>query len=153
MTAAIFTLPIAGALDQPQNAASLGYIAIVDDDKGVRRAYARLIGACSFHVQTYGSGTEFLDSLSTSVPACVIVDLQMEDMTGLDLLHRLTDMGLRIPGIVVTARDEPSVQHVCELCGATALLVKPVTADLLLKAIGHAIGVPNRPDAQSGANG
>jgi len=152
MTATVFSLLRATPADRPQDPAPPRYIAIVDDDEGVRRAYARLIGAYSFHVQAYGSGTEFLVSVGTRVPACVIVDLQMQDMTGLELLHRLADMGLRIPGIVVTARDEPGVQKRCELCGATDLLVKPVRGDDLLRAIAHAISAPGCSDVQSGTN-
>jgi FixJ family two-component response regulator len=56
-------------------------------------------------------------------------------MTGLELLHRLTDMGLRIPAIVVTARDEPGIRDGCESAGAIAFLVKPVMRDPLLEAI------------------
>jgi FixJ family two-component response regulator len=128
--------------------ASPGYIAIVDDDESVRRAYARLIGTFSFCVRTYGSGSEFFDTLSTGVPSCLIVDLQMDDMTGLELLHRLANMGLRIPAIVVTARDEPGVQDHCNHWGAVAFLVKPVMGDLLLRAIEDAIRVPVCHDAQ-----
>ena len=114
----------------------------MDDDAGVRRAYARLIGAYSYLVQTYGSGPEFLASLSTSVPACLIVDLTMQDMTGLELLCRLSDTGLRIPGIVVTARDEPGAQEGCEAYGAVAFFVKPLIGDRLLRAIEDAMSRP-----------
>jgi FixJ family two-component response regulator len=138
------------ALVSSHPSVSPGYIAVVDDDVSVRRAYARLIGTHSFCVQTYGSGAEFLDTLSTSVPACLIVDLQMDDMTGLELLHRLTTMGLRIPAIVVTARDEPGVQHRCKLWGAVAFLVKPVMGDLLLSAIKDAIEYTVLPQCSKG---
>ena len=124
-------------------------IAIVDDDESVRRAMARLIGVHSFQVQTYASGHEFLDSLKISVPNCLIVDLTMNDMTGLELLHSLAGMGLRIPTIVVTAVDEPGMRHRCKLAGAIAFLVKPVMGDPLLDAIKTAMSVPERGDARA----
>jgi len=135
MTATISPLTRAATTTRKQDNDPKRYIAIVDDDDSVRRALARLITAYSFHVQTYGSGSEFLDSLQLARPDCLIVDLQMDDMTGLELLHRLTDMGLNIPAIVVTARDEPGIQHRCKLRGAVAVLVKPVMIEPLLRAI------------------
>jgi FixJ family two-component response regulator len=148
MTSKVSSLP-----STVQDTAALRYIAIVDDDTSVRRALARLIGAYSFNVQTYQSGRDFLDSLKTYAHSCLIVDLQMEDMTGLELMHRLACMGLRIPTIVVTARDEPGVQHRCEISGAVAFLLKPVTRDLLLKAIKAAMSATDCADAQSKASG
>jgi FixJ family two-component response regulator len=139
--AKVYPLPRAVPEDPVQDTDATGYVAIVDDDSSVRRAQARLLGACSFCVQTYQSGREFLDSLNSSVPACLIVDLQMADMTGLELLQHLAGMGLRIPSIVVTARDESDIRHRCELSGAVAFLLKPVMKDPLLKAIKAAIGI------------
>ena len=122
-----------------------GHIAIIDDDASVGRALARLIKAHSYSVQVYRSARDFLDALKTGTPACVIVDLQMEEMTGLQLVHHLGDMGLRIPTIFVTARDEPSMQHSCEASGAVAFLLKPVMSEPLLAAISTALsGSANR---------
>jgi FixJ family two-component response regulator len=114
---------------------STGRIAIVDDDESVLRAMARLVGAYSFQVQTYPSGRAFLDSLKIGVPSCLIVDLHMNEMTGLELLHHLAGTGLRIPTIVVTADDEPGMRHRCKLAGAVAFLVKPAMGDPMLEAI------------------
>jgi len=132
-----------------QNAPSGKYIAIVDDDESVRRAFARLIRAYSFQAQTYGSGREFLDSLSTSVPACLLVDVHLDDMTGFELLRRLAAMGLKVPAVVITARDEPEVRRDCELCGVAALLVKPVEGLSLLKAIETAMSRPAGRDSRN----
>jgi FixJ family two-component response regulator len=129
---------------------STGNIAIVDDQESVRRAMARLIRAySSFEVQTYASGREFLDSLKISVPNCLIVDLRMNDMTGLELLHSLAGMGLRIPTIVATADDEPGMRHRCKLAGAVAFLAKPVMSNPLQDAIKTAMSAPERGDARA----
>jgi len=122
-----------------QHQPAAGYIAIVDDDVPVGRALARLIKVHSYSVVVYQSAREFLDSLKTHTPACLIVDLQMEEMTGLQLIHHLADMGLRIPTIFVTARDEPGMQHSCEASGAIAFLLKPVMSEPLLAAINAAL--------------
>ena len=123
----------------PQTRPPTGHIAIVDDDAPVGRALARLIKAYSYSVQVYQSAREFLDALKTGTPACLIVDLQMEEMTGLQLVHHLADIGLRIPAIFVTARDEPGMQQSCEASGAIAFLLKPVMNEALLHAIDTAL--------------
>jgi len=85
------------------------------------------------------------------VPACLIVDLRMNDMTGLELLHHLAATDLRIPTIVVTADDERGMRHRCKLAGAVAFLVKPVMSDPLLKAIRAAVLKGDRTATKSGS--
>ena len=145
MTTTVSSLSYA---DRAQGMAPIVYVAIVDDDDAVRRALARLLRAHSFHVRTYQSGREFLASLNIGVPACLIVDLQMDDMTGLELLHHLAGAGRRIPAIVVTARDEPGMD-LYQFPGAVALLIKPVMRDLLLQAIKAALSAPGSAGAQA----
>lgn len=111
------------------------HIAVVDDDPSVRKALARLLSVFSYRVQTYGSVAEFLQSLKVDVPSCLIVDLQMEGTTGLELQHHLRTSGPRIPTIVVTAHEEPGLQDRCKDAGAAAVLLKPVAKDQLLAAI------------------
>jgi FixJ family two-component response regulator len=143
MTSTVTSLP----RPVPPDPAQL--VAIVDDDEAVRRALTRLVKAYSYSVQTYPSGREFLDSLKIGVPACLIVDLQMNDMTGLELLHHLARTGLRIPTIVATADDEPGMRHRCKLAGAVAFLVKPVMSDPLLEAIENAMSATENADARA----
>ena len=76
------------------------YIAIVDDDASVRKALARLLGASALNPQTYASGQQFLKSLEHAVPRCLIVDLQMPEMTGLELHSELLRAGIEIPTIL-----------------------------------------------------
>lgn len=118
---------------------SRAHIAIVEDDESLRRATARLLTAYSFQVCTYASAKEFLASLELSQPACLILDLQMNEMTGLDLLHYLGGTDFRIPTIIVTAHDEAGTRHRCELAGAFGFLVKPPSLDALLEAIEAAL--------------
>src|SRR5262245_20510122 len=117
-------------------------IAIVDDDAAVLKALSRLLGACSFVPETYQSAREFLASLPERKPACLIVDLQMTDMTGLELQRHLTSNGIHIPTIVITAQNDPGAQERCQSAGASAYLLKPLQRATLIAAIGEATGKP-----------
>jgi FixJ family two-component response regulator len=116
------------------------WIAIVDDDASVLKALARLLRSRALQARTYTSAREFLSSLHEGLPECLIVDLQMPDMTGLELQGDLTRSGLRIPTIVITAHNEAGARERCESAGATAFLLKPLQETALLAAIGAATG-------------
>jgi FixJ family two-component response regulator len=111
------------------------HIAIVDDDPALLKALARLLQSHSYNTKAYESARAFIDSLRHDVPECLIVDLQMPEMTGLDLQHQLTRDGIKIPTIVVTAHDEGGARQRCQTAGALAYLLKPVQAATLIAAI------------------
>jgi FixJ family two-component response regulator len=119
------------------------WIAIVDDDPSVLKGLARLLKARGFDARTYTSAREFLGVLHEGLPECLIVDLQMPDMTGLELQRHLTRIGLRIPTIVITAHNEAGARERCEIAGAAAFLSKPLQDTLLLAAIESATGSAN----------
>src|SRR4029077_9755440 len=102
------------------------------------RAMARLITAHSFAVRCYSSAREFLNSLEDGEPSCLILDLRMPEMTGLELLHHLGGAGRTIPVIVTTADDEPGLRHRCKLAGAFEFLIKPAPVAMLMGAVGTA---------------
>lgn len=116
------------------------YVAIVDDDAGVRKALTRLLRACSINSRSYASPQEFLDSLATGMPECLIVDMHMPKMTGLELQGEMARAGVRIPTIVVTGHNETGYREQCKAAGATAYLLKPLDHNMLLAAINSAIG-------------
>jgi FixJ family two-component response regulator len=113
-------------------------IAIVDDDAAVLKALKRLLNARSYHAETYQSARQFLASLPDGLPQCLIVDLQMPDMTGLELQKHLTQSGIAIPTIVITAHDEAGTRERCKLAGAVAFLLKPLHDTALIAAIDDA---------------
>jgi FixJ family two-component response regulator len=113
-------------------------VAIVDDDPSVLKALARLLKTRSLVARTYLSGPEFLASLADGVPDCLIVDLQMPEMTALELQHSLAHKGIRIPTIIITAHDETGMRERCKSAGAIAYLSKPVQDTALFAAIGAA---------------
>ena len=111
------------------------HVAIVDDDASVLTALSRLLGTCSYRTATYQSAGAFLESLRHSTPQCLVVDMQMPEFNGLDLLHHLTRHGIRIPTIVITGHDEAGNRARCEAVGTRAYLLKPLQGDVLLSAI------------------
>lgn len=113
-------------------------IAIVDDDPFVLKALARMLRARGLEPRTFGSAREFLASLPNELPECLIADLQMPEMTGLELQHTLYREGFRIPTIIITAHYETGVRKRCEAAGAVAFLAKPVQDTALLAAINDA---------------
>ena len=115
-------------------------IAIVDDDASVLKALSRLLGTRSFVPETYGSARAFLDSLPNGAPECLIVDLQMPDMTGLELQRHLNNKGISIPTIVITAHSDTNIRERCKSAGASDYLLKPLQCDTLIAAIDKATG-------------
>jgi FixJ family two-component response regulator len=114
-------------------------VAVVDDEESVRRALARMLTASQFEVEVFPSGQEFLDSLRTRLPDCVILDYQMPGLTGRDVQRQLTAAQVRVPMIVVTAHDQPSLREQCLADGAMAYLAKPLQRERLVGLINDAI--------------
>src|SRR5690242_2159783 len=114
-------------------------VAIVDDEASVRTALARLLSASSFEPKTYGSAREFIDSIRTDIPECLVVDVHMPDFTGLDLQRYLNRVNKKIPTVVITAFDDAGVRERSTASGAKAFLTKPLHGPTLINAIRHAI--------------
>ncbi|MGC1354253.1 MAG: response regulator [Xanthobacteraceae bacterium] len=110
-------------------------IAIVDDDPSVLKALARLLSTRALIATTFQSGKKFLASLEDEVPDCLILDLQMPEMTGLELHQDLGRRGVRIPTIIITARNEAEMCEQCTSAGAIAFLPKPINDASLFAAI------------------
>jgi len=122
------------------------WIAIVDDDPSVLRALARLLRTRALDARTYVSALEFLTALRGDPPECLILDLQMPEMSGLELLQHLAREGLRLPTIVITAHGDSEARERCETAGAVAFLRKPVQDSSLFAAIEAARGGGRTPD-------
>jgi FixJ family two-component response regulator len=126
------------ARDIPRMTQASPWIAIVDDDPAVLRALARLLHTRAVETRTYTSAREFLAALPEGHPECLIVDLQMPEMTGLELQRHLNRNGIQIPTIVITAHNEADMRGLCESAGAASFLLKPLQDTALLAAIGAA---------------
>jgi FixJ family two-component response regulator len=128
-------------------------VAVVDDDASVRKAIRRLLIASDCSVETFASGEEFLASLSKHSPDCLILDLHMPGLTGLDVQRQISHAGLNLPIVVITAFDEEESRAQCLSAGATAYLQKPLDARVLLNAIESAVRRCSSREDRSDANG
>lgn len=115
------------------------HVAIVDDDASVRKALARLLSTCSFEIKTYSSAQDFLISLESEFPECLVLDLNMPETTGLDLQRRMQRAGIEIPTIVITACSVPGLRERCQSAGAAAFLVKPLDGQRLIREVHTAV--------------
>ena len=103
-------------------------IAIVDDDESVCRAMKRLVRSLGMEANAFASGQEFIDLIETMPsfqPDCVVLDVQMPGMNGLEVQERLASSGNRLPVIFITAHDEAGVRDRALAAGAVAFLRKP----------------------------
>ena len=115
-------------------------VALVDDEEPVRRALKRLMVSSGITVDAFASGAEFLDSLATRRPDCLVLDLQMPGLSGFDVQARLAQSDDPPPVVVITGQDTPESRRRVMDGGAAACLRKPVTDRVLLDAIAAAIG-------------
>lgn len=116
-------------------------IAIVDDDPSVRRSLHRLLQSVDYTVVTFASASEYLDSLSSRRPDCLVLDIHLSGMSGFELQERLVADGARVPIIFITAHDDAPTRERIERSGATGHLWKPFDDQALLDAIRKAIGM------------
>jgi len=115
-------------------------IAVVDDDQSVREALENLISSVGYEVDLFESAKGFLDSAEINNTACLVLDLRMPEMSGLELQQTLRDDGRNIPIIIVTAQGEDTARTEVLAAGAVAFLNKPFQEEVLLGAINSAIG-------------
>jgi CheY-like chemotaxis protein len=119
-------------------------VAIVDDDPGMRVATANLLSPFGYGTETFDSAEVFLSATATSEATCLIVDIQLGDISGVELAHQLAADGLKYPIIFMTALDDQRIRNQAEAIGAIAYLSKPFPPKLLIGAIVEAIGEPMR---------
>ena len=110
-------------------------IAIVDDDDVVREAMKSLMRSLGYNASTFGSAEEFLQPEKISGISCLITDLQMPGLSGLDLQDLLIARGHRIPIIFITGHPNDNVRARAMKAGAIGFLVKPVDVDQLIGCI------------------
>jgi FixJ family two-component response regulator len=114
-------------------------IAIVDDDASVQRGLQRLIRSAGWKVETFASAQEFLARSRTELPNCVLLDLKLPGLSGLDLQKRMAEVGLEIPIVFLTGHGNIPVSVQAMKAGAGQFLTKPVDEQELLQAIEEAV--------------
>src|SRR6266404_463075 len=118
-------------------------VSIVDDDISVRRSTRRLLRSSGFRAEAFGSAEEFLDSEWARGTACLILDLRMPGMNGLELQRRLTQNGNPVPIIFLSAHASEENERSGLRAGAVQFLRKPISKEALLSAIRDALGRPD----------
>jgi FixJ family two-component response regulator len=111
---------------------------VVDDDPEVRISTARLIQSAEIEVETFGSAQEFLSSQRRDGPACLVLDMRLPGLSGLDLQRALTDVDIRLPIIFITGHGDIPMSVQAMKAGAIDFLIKPFRDQDLLDAIGQA---------------
>ena len=114
------------------------FIAIIDSDRDVRRAIGRLLRAHGFRPQGYASAEAFVARGRIDDPACLVLDVKLDGMSGVELLHRLKADGASLPVVVMTAVEDETTRRNALAAGCVAYLQKPSSAELLLAAIAKA---------------
>ena len=114
-------------------------VSVVDDDESLRRSLGNLLRSVGFGVETFASADEFLRSAQRDNTSCLVLDLRMNGMSGLDLLRNLAAGEPRIPVVILTAHGDEETRRRSLEAGAIAFLDKPFHAHALLEAVRGAL--------------
>jgi FixJ family two-component response regulator len=114
---------------------------IVDDDSSVRESVRRLVSSLGYSARTYASAELFLESLRPDAVGCVILDVLLPNLNGLEVQARLADLGLQLPIIFLTGRGDIPMAVQAMKAGATEFLTKPFRQEQLALAIRDALNV------------
>jgi two-component system, LuxR family, response regulator FixJ len=112
---------------------------VVDDDEQVRESLAALIQSLNLEVQCYASGREFLDSYSPEQPGCLVLDLRMPQMSGLEVIEELRSRGAEVPVIMISGHGDIPAAVAAIKSGAVDFLEKPYPTSALMESINRAI--------------
>jgi FixJ family two-component response regulator len=115
-------------------------IVVVDDDASVRRALRRLLRSAGRDVEAFATAEEFLQSTDEETPGCLVLDVHLPGLSGLELQERLTSDGRGIPIIFITAYGDDGMRERALRAGAIAFLQKPFEEQALLDAVTRAVG-------------
>jgi FixJ family two-component response regulator len=118
---------------------TLSLISVIDDDASVRAATNNLLSSHGYRVHTFASAEDFLQSAHPDDSSCVVADVQMSGMSGLDLLTHVRTRGNTVPFIFITAFPEESVRARALRAGAIGFLAKPFAGPVLISCIEAAV--------------
>jgi len=122
-----------------ENRAAARAVHIIDDDQALRESLAFLLRAAQLEVQSFDSAKAFLDALPDASVGCVITDIRMPDMSGIDLLRRLKELNVGIPVIVITGHGDVPLAVEAMKIGAADFFEKPFNDDQLVASVRAAL--------------
>jgi len=117
----------------------LRLVHLVDDDEAIRRSVGVMLKTSGFHVRAYESGVELLKSASSLEPGCILLDIRMPGMDGLEVQSALRDKGISLPVIIMTGHGDVSLAVQAMKAGAIDFIEKPFEKAVLLSAIEHGV--------------
>lgn len=120
-------------------------VSVIDDDLSVRRAVARLITSAGLEAEVFASAQEYLDAKHEQGVACLVLDVQLGGMSGIELAEHLERGGAAPPMIFITAHDDDATRERARRCGAKGYLRKPFDGMRLLEMISDIISRPGEP--------
>jgi two-component system, LuxR family, response regulator FixJ len=122
-----------------ENAAVPRVVHLIDDDEGLRESLAFLLRSADLEVSTFESAKAFLDALPDARLGCVITDVRMPDMSGIELLRRLKELKINVPVIVITGHGDIALAVDAMKIGAADFFEKPFDDDLLVASVRAAL--------------
>ena len=128
---------------------SAATVFVVDDDQAVRDSLRQLLQAVGLRVQTYASAQDFLSAYRPDTPGCLVLDIRMPGMGGLDLQSQLVQQGVRLPIIFLTGHGDVPAAVQALKAGAMDFLQKPVNSQSLLDLVQQAVRRDGEARAQS----
>lgn len=133
-------------------ASNVVYVAVVDDDASLCRSFSRLLRAGGFQPITYASAEAFLEDVKRPRFDCLLLDLQLGGMSGLELSRRLAAVKDSTPVIFITAHDDPEVQSQARAGGCAGYFKKTDPGQMVVDAIRRAAGIAGAPGSVRDTN-
>ena len=126
-------------------------IFVVDDDEAVRDSLGALLESAGFEVETFSSGADFLDRLDPKRGGCIVLDVRMPGLSGLEIQEKLTEKRITLPVIIITGHGDVPIAVQAIKAGAIDFIEKPFGDDVILESVGRALerGRRNKRDASS----
>jgi len=124
---------------------------VVDDDAPVRRSLGRLLHTAGYEVELLPGAEAYLERAVPTRPACLLLDMRMPGMGGVELQHRIAGTARELPIIFITAHGDEALRRALIRSGAVDVLFKPLDADVLLEAVARALKMAATPQAATSA--
>jgi len=124
---------------------------VVDDDEPVRRSLGRLLHTAGYEVELLPGAEAYLERAVPTRPACLLLDMRMPGMGGVELQHRILGTAHDVPIIFITAHGDEGLRRALLRTGAVDVLFKPLDADVLLEAIARALKMSVTPQPATSA--
>ncbi len=123
---------------------SVSQVYVVDDDEGARESLAALLGSTGHEVKAFPSGVEFLEALEPDWPGCVILDVRMPVLSGLQVQEKLVERKCKLPVIIVTGHGDLPIAVKAMKAGAIDFIEKPFEEEVILESIKNALAIGER---------